>query len=154
MTSIHSDTEFKSALSSLPLNQQRSVGKLFIDSVIDLSGSPKLKKAIDALGDTDLSADDIAENFHTAKSVAIESYTLCGRDADWLKQASHFVASAAAVCLTPEDHVSQCGGELAWSTAMNARMAKNCEAIAHGQESESQEASRQHQILTTFLKAA
>jgi len=152
MPSIHSDTEFKSALSGLPLNQQRSVGKLFVGSVIDLSDSPKVKKAIDAIGDTDLSADDIAENFQTAKSVAIDSYTLCGREADWLKQASHFVASAAAVCLTPEDQVSQCGGTLAWSTAMNARMAKNCEAIAHGQESDSEEASRQHQILTTFLK--
>ena len=63
MPSIHSDTEFKSALSGLPLNQQRSVGKLFVDSVINLSDSHKVKKAIDALGATDWSADDIAENF-------------------------------------------------------------------------------------------
>lgn len=151
MPAIDSDTEFKSVLSGLPLNQQRSVGKLFVESVIDLSDNPKVKKTIDALGDTDISSDDIAENFQTAKSAAIDSYTLCGREADWLKQASHFVASAAAVCLTPEDQTSQ-NSDLAWSTAMNARMAKNCEAIAHGRESDNQEASRQHQILETFLE--
>jgi len=66
-----------------------------------------------------------------SRVAAIDSYTLCGRDADWLGQASHFVASAAAMCLTPEDQVAQCG-DLAWSTAMNARMAKVCETIAHG----------------------
>jgi hypothetical protein len=151
MPSIHSDEAFKSALADLSLDQQRRVGKLFVDSVIDLSESSKIKRAIDVVGNAGFSADEIAANFQTAKSVAIDSYTLCGREADWLKQASHFVASAAAVCLTPEDQVSQCG-ELAWSAAMNARMARNCEAIAHGRQSENQEASKQHQILTTFLE--
>ena len=42
MPSIHSDTEFKSAPAGLPLNQQRSVGKRFVDSVFDLSDSPKV----------------------------------------------------------------------------------------------------------------
>ena len=154
MPSIHSDEAFKSALADLSLDQQRSVGKLFVDSVINLSESSKIKRAIDVIGNAGFSADEIAANFQTAKSVAIDSYTLCGREADWLKQASHFVASAAAVCLTPEDQLSQCGGELAWSAAMNARMAKNCEAIAHGREYDSQEASKQYEILTTFLKTA
>ncbi len=37
---------------------------------------------------------------------------LSSREADWLKQAGHFVAAAAAGCLAPADQ--QCG-ELAWS---------------------------------------
>lgn len=120
MTTIHSDAEFKATLSRLPLDQQRRVGKLF-----------KVKQAINIADKADLSAAEIAEGFKIARVAAIDSYTLCGRDADWLGQASHFVASAAAMCLTPEDQVAQCG-DLAWSTAMNARMAKVCETIAHG----------------------
>ena len=151
MATIQSDTEFKSALSSLPLDQQRRVGTLFVESVIDLSDNPKVKKAISTAGGTDVTADEIADGFQAAKSAAIESYTLCGREADWLKQASHFVASAAAVCLTPDEQSAQCS-DLAWSTAMNARMARNCESIAHGQESSHEEASRQYQILEAFLE--
>ena len=153
MATIQSDTEFKSALSSLSLEQQRRVGALFVESVIDLSDNPKVRKAVNTASSTDLTVDEINDGFQAAKSAAIESYTLCGREADWLKQASHFVASAAAVCLTPQDQSSQCS-DLAWSTAMNARMARNCESIAHGKESDHEEASRQYRILQTFLDQA
>lgn len=153
MPAIDSEKDFRTTLSDLSTNQQRGVGKLFVESVISLAGSPKIAKAVGALGSDELSPDDIAESFQMAKSVAIESYTLCGHEADWLKQASHFVANAAAACLTPEDQVSECN-EIAWSAAMNARMARNCEAIAHGKESDNEEASRQHKILTTFLATA
>jgi hypothetical protein len=149
MTTIHSDAEFKAALSRLPLDQQRRVGKLFVENVIDLSDNPKVEQAINIADKADLSAAEIAEGFKIARVAAIDSYTLCGRDADWLGQASHFVASAAAMCLTPEDQVAQCG-DLAWSTAMNARMAKVCETIAHGQGADDQEAERQYAILETF----
>jgi hypothetical protein len=152
MTAIHSDAEFKAALSRLPLDQQRRVGNLFVENVIHLSDNPKVKQAISIANKADLSAVDIAEGFKTAKAAAIDSYTLCGRDADWLGQAGHFVASAAAMCLTPEDQVAQCG-DLAWSTAMNARMSKVCEAIARGQDADNQEAEKQYAILETFLGA-
>ena len=150
MPPIQSDEEFKSALSQLSLGQQRHVGKQFVTNVIDLSDNRMIKKAIDVLNDADSSANDISEAFKTAKSVAIETYTLCGHEADWLKQASHFIASAAADCLTPEDQASQ-SSELAWSAAMKARMARNCEAIAHGTEFDNQEIKKQHQILKAFL---
>jgi len=150
MATIHSDAAFKAALSRLPVEQQRRVGKLFVENVIDVSDNPKVKQAISIADKSDLSATEIAEGFKIAKAAAIDSYTLCGRDADWLGQASHFVASAAAVCLTPGDQVAQCR-DLAWSTAMNARMAKVCETIAHEQSADNQEAEKQYAILETFL---
>lgn len=150
MTTIHSDAEFKAGLSGLPVDQQRRVGKLFVENVIDLSDNPKVKQAISIADKFDLSAAETAEGFKMAKAAAIDSYTLCGRDADWLGQASHFVASAAAVCLTPEDQVAQCR-DLAWSTAMNARMAKVCETVAHAQGADNQEAEKQYAILESFL---
>ena len=151
MTSIDSDTDFKAALARLPLPQQRRVGKRFVENVIALSGNPRVGKALAAAEDADANAGDLAEAFNAAKSSAIESYTLCGRDSDWLQQASHFVAAAAAACLVSPEQAEQ-GKSLAWTTAMNARMATTCAKIAAGQEDDHAEVKTQYRILGEFLK--
>ena len=105
MTKIQSDAEFRAALAELSIQQQRAVGKLFIESVIELSDDPAVRAAFAHLDSPDLSGGDTAEVFHSAKAAAVGSYTLCGREADWKQQASHFVAAAVAACLSPEDQV-------------------------------------------------
>jgi len=75
MTTIHSDAEFKAGLSGLPVDQQRRVGKLFVENVIDLSDNPKVKQAISIADKFDLSAAETAEGFKMAKAAAIDSYT-------------------------------------------------------------------------------
>lgn len=150
METIQSDNDFKVTLSRLPLAKQRLVGSLFLESVIDLTDSIKVRQALDITKNADASSDMLSNGFQSAKSAALETYTLCGRDADWLKQASHFVASAAAVCLTPEEQVCQSTG-IAWTAATNARMARVCENIAHGRDEDNAEAVKQYEILQNYL---
>jgi hypothetical protein len=152
MTEISNDAVFREALDRLPVAQQRLVGKLFVDSVIDLADNPKIRSAVDNALAADSTQEDMRDAFRRVKALAIESYTLCGRDADWLSQASHFVAAAAAANLVPEDQETQCRN-LAWATAMNARMARMCENIVRGTSGEGVEAQRQYRILEDFLAA-
>jgi hypothetical protein len=149
MTKIQSDAEFRAALAGLSIQQQRAVGRLFIESVIDLSDDPVVRTALEHLDRTGLSASDLAEVFHSAKAAAVGSYTLCGREADWKHQAAHFVAAAVAACLSPEDQV-RCE-DLAWSTAMNARMARVCDSVADGCGTDECETDKQYEILSNYL---
>ena len=145
---IESDADFKAALGELPVASQRQLGKRFVDHIMDLTDSPKLKQSMAFVGTVETSSEEeIANAYKMAKAAAIESYTLCGNEGDWRKQAGHFVAAAAAACLTPNPDR---GGGLAWSTAMNARMARVCENIADGTSVENNEAQDQYQILEAF----
>ena len=150
MTKIQSDAEFRAALAGLSVQQQRAVGRLFVESVIALSDDSAVRTAFGHLDSADLSGSDLAEVFHSAKAAAVGSYTLCGREADWKQQAGHFVAAAVAACLTPEDQV-RCA-DLAWSTAMNARMARVCESVADGCGTQECETEKQYEILSRYLE--
>lgn len=153
MTRIHSDSDFKATLSKLSSQQQRAVGRRFVENVLDLSDNPKVGRALRSGDPAELSDDDIAEGFRVARTAAVESYTLCGHEGDWLKQASHFVAAAAAACLTPGEQTTQCK-DLAWSTAMNARMARVCETVAQGKGTDESETQKQYAILESYLQTA
>ena len=153
MAAIHSDAEFRAALSGLSVEQQRRVGKRFLDSVSELSDNPKLEKSLAVVEGAEVSAEDIAEACRVAAAAARDSYTLCGREADWRRQASHFFAAAAAACLGAADKEGQ-GEELAWTTAMNARMARVCEKIAQGEGYDNSEVGKQYEILRAFLDAS
>ena len=150
-TRIESDADFRTTLAELPVTKQRQVGKRFIDRVIGLSNSSKVKQAVSFVDTPGAAADEELTDVHKmAKAAAIESYTLCGNEGDWREQAGHFVAAAAAACLTPGE-LSGRSGDLAWSTAMNARMARVCETIADGEGAESTEAQEQYRILESYL---
>ncbi len=151
MTSFQSDAEFKKALSELSLEQQRQIGKRFVERVVDLSDDPSMEKYLEHADAPGVSAAELMRNFNSAKSAAIETYTLCGREADWLRQASHFVAAATAACLTPPDQLEPCRN-LAWTAAMNARMAQVSANIAMDREPDHSEAEWQHVMLKDFLK--
>jgi hypothetical protein len=151
MTRIQSDKDFRTELVRLSAGQQRRLGKRFVESVIDLCDNPRVGRAITVADNDIASAAELAESFNSAKSAAIESYTLCGREADWLKQASHFVAAAAAACLAPAEQ-SEKGAGLAWTTAMNARMAAMCANIARGRDDDNSEAEKQYRMLERFLQ--
>lgn len=151
-TRIDSDADFRAALAELSMANQRQLGKRFVDNVMGLTDSSKVKQALAFVNTIEPSAEeDIADAFKMAKAAAIESYTLCGNEGDWRKQAGHFVAAAAAACLTPTPQPGR-GSDLAWSTAMNARMARVCEMIADGTSVEHNEAQEQYHILESFLK--
>jgi len=145
--SISNDSEFKSALNKLTPAQQRMVAARFTENVLNLCEDPRVVAAVNAAKRPDISEAEITVVFQAAKTASVETYTQCGREADWRNQAGHFVAEAALTCVTPPERA----GNLAWNVAMNARMARTCETIANGQGTDNREAEQQYRILTEFL---
>lgn len=150
MTAIASDKELKAALASLSAARQREVGARFVDRVLDLGDAARLKAALSVAQDPTAGKDVLRDAFRTAKSVAVDSYTVCGSDTDWLRQAGHFVASAVAACLVTDESEER-RRTIAWAAAMNARMARNCVLIANGEERDDAEAKAQYEILAALL---
>jgi hypothetical protein len=144
--SINSDKEFKTALNGLALNRQRQVAAHFIDSVLSLCGDARVVGAANAAKRADVSEAELAALYQAAKSASVESFTQCGKEADWAAQAGHFVARAAMECVQPAADSS-----LAWNVAIESRMACTFAAIASGEGSETREATAQHRILESFL---
>ncbi len=145
--SIGNDREFKDRLSSLSVAQQRVVAARFAENVQNLSSDPRVIAAVNSAKRPDISDAELGVVFQAAKSASVESYTQCGKEADWGNQAGHFIAEAAMICVRPAERA----GSLAWDVAMAARMARTCATIATGQGTENREAQQQYRILDEFL---
>ena len=146
---IHNDTEFKAALSGLDPARQRRAASRFVARVLDLSGDVRVKAAVEAAQRGDLAEAEREVMFQAANTARVESFTQCGREADWSAQSGHFVAKAAVSCVKP----SVAGESLAWDAAMHARMARTCQSVASGVGTETREAEAQYAILDDILKA-
>jgi len=151
MTSIGNDQELRSALAGLSLVQQRRLGGLFVESALDLCDDERIRHALSVAMDPNSTKEECEDAFHSAKAYAIHSYTECGRDTDWARQAAHFVATAAA-CLLADDDTSGAGNR-AWKAAMQVRNARNCALIVHEGDAGEDEAARQYRIAKEFLEA-
>jgi hypothetical protein len=146
---IRTEREFKATLNALPVTAQRQVAARFVERVAGLSRDPRVTAAINAARRADISDAELEAAFHAARAAAVESYAQCGHAADWLCQAGHFVAEAAASCVLPAKRA----GHLAWSAAMHARMARSFETIASGDGTQHDEAEQQYRILEETVKA-
>ncbi len=149
-TQITNDQQLREALNDLTPTQHRELGGLYVSSVSHLSPDPRIARALEAAAKPDIPAQELEEAHKSVKAFATQSYTACGRDADWAAQAEHFVAAAAAACLAPEDQTSERSNN-AWKAAMQARMAKNCEMIFKDAGELANEAEKQYQIAEKFL---
>ena len=149
MTSISNDREFRDTIDQLDRDRQRALASLFVHGVADLVTIPELKEAIETAMDPDASLVRRRDAYRSAKAVSVSTYTACGRDADWLAQAEHFVAAACTVALTPDDVLPE-RTSVAWRAAMHARTARNCAMIETGAAEEVTEAQRQYETLGEF----
>jgi len=147
--SISNDKEFKSALAGLSPAQQRQVAARFVQQVFPLSSDVRIKAALEAAGRAGISGAELAIVAQAANTARVESFTQCGREADWSAQVGHFVAKAAVACVKP----AEAGGNLAWDAAMQARMARTCQTVADGIGTENREAEAQYRILEAFLNS-
>jgi hypothetical protein len=146
---IRTDADFKATLNKLPAPEQRRVAARFVESVAALCKDPRVTAAINAAKRVDISDAELTMAFQSVKNACVDSYTLCGHEADWRTQAGHFVAKAAETCLMPPaGHVHDIG----WNVAMHARVARTCEAISTGHGTENPEADQQYRILEEFIK--
>jgi len=145
MASIQNDQELRRLLFGLGPQQQRRVGAKFIQSALDLCDDARIRWAVQVAMDPE-TADDILEDaFHSAKDYAVGTYTECGRDADWDRQAAHFIGVATA-CLLADVRPGE-EGSRAWRVAMQVRNARNCALIAQEGDGDGEaEAERQRRI--------
>lgn len=150
MPSISNDSELRQVIDGLALEQQRALGVRFVESVIEFTADARLRKALQAALDPSITEEELSEAYRTAKTISTATYTACGRDADWLAQAEHFVAASLQAALAPpEQHPGK--STPAWKAAMQARMARNCAMIETGQGGVDNEAQRQYQIAEAAL---
>lgn len=149
MATIRSDQDLKHALERLSPEQQRRIGGMFIENALDLCDDARVRRAVDVAMEPAPSEEEREDAFHSAKAYAVSTYTECGRDTDWSRQAAHFVGVAAACLLS--DEVPGGGGNRAWRVAMHVRNARNCAMIAHEGDGEiDNEAEQQHRIAEEF----
>ena len=152
---IQNDQEFKQALAKLTIADQRILATQFVENVIHLNRDPLIEGALKVVRDT-MHSNSVFDNsdsdeiYKSIKSLAVNTYTACGGDADWPAQAAHFVATAAKACLTPLEHLGH-KNNLAWKCAMQTRMAKNCEMIESDSSTIDNEAQKQYAIVDNFL---
>jgi hypothetical protein len=146
---ISNDKEFKSALTGLTTAQQRQVAARLVQQVFPLSNDARIKAALDAAGRVDITDAELAGASQAANSARVESFTQCGKEADWSAQAGHFVAKAAVACVKSAD----AGDGLAWDAAMQARLARTCQTVADGAGTDNREAEAQYRILEAFLNS-
>ncbi len=129
MTSIQNDKDLRQALERLSPGEQRRIGGMFVQSALDLCNDVRVRRAVEVAMNPDSSDEEREDAFHSANAYAVHSYTECGRDTDWTRQAAHFVGVAAA-CLLSGDK-SGGDGNHAWKVAMHVRNARNCELVVH-----------------------
>jgi hypothetical protein len=146
---ISNDKEFKSALAGLSPAQQRQVAARFVQAVFPLSNDARIKAALEAAGRPGISDAELAIAAQAANTARVESFTQCGKEADWSAQVGHFVAKAAVACVKP----AEAGGNLAWDAAMQARMARTCQTVADGAGTDNREAEAQYRTLEAFLNS-
>lgn len=144
---IDNDSNFKSALSQLSRAGQRQVGARFAESVLMLSKDVRVKNAINAAKRNDITEDELAAAFQSAKKASVDSFTQCGKECDWNSQAGHFVAQSVLACLEPVEP----SDSPAWDAAMHARMARTSESIATGIGTDNAETAAQYRILDKYL---
>ena len=152
MTTIHSDQDLKLMLEQLSPEQQRRIGGMFVESALDLCDDTRVRRAAQVAMDPASSDQEREEAFHSAKAYAVSTYTECGRDTDWTRQAAHFLAVAAACLVSDQDSAGD--GNRAWKVAMQVRNARNCALITHqGVRDMDDEAERQRRIAGEFAGA-
>jgi hypothetical protein len=150
MANIQNDHALREALNGLSGEQQRVLGSRFAQSVLRLAKDERVRRAVEAGLREDSSPGEIEDAFRAAKAYATKTYTDCGKDTDWLAQADHFVAAAAAAALTPDAMVAEKQNR-AWKAAVQARMAVNCELIESDEVPDQNEVERQYAIANAYL---
>lgn len=147
---ISNDKELRAALDALSLDQQRAIAARFASSVAGLTDNPRLGKVLEIAMEPDSSDHDREDAYKVAKSIAVKTYTACGRDADWSAQAEHFVAAACTAALTPDALIMEKMNP-AWKAAIQSRMAKNCMMIEGDEGQLENEAQKQYELTEEFL---
>jgi effector-binding domain-containing protein len=162
MSKITTNAAFKESLSSLTLAHQRVVGARFIANVLDLTQNRHIKQAQALLSNTDISAEDLDEAYHSIYSIYVNTHPRSHFSLlDYNKQAEHFVAEACLYSLAPTYSETK-KHHLAEKVSMYCLMARTCASIIHeGNYPEftdteglvKKEVDAQYEILSEYLES-
>jgi hypothetical protein len=134
MPAVQGNRSFQEALSGLTVTQQRQVGAQFIANVLDLALDARLRDAQQTAGKADVTAEELADAWHSVHAIYVTTHPRSDlSELNYAKQASHFVAEACLVCLSPTYPEAK-QHRLAEKVAMYCRMARTCASIRHDQE--------------------
>ena len=160
MPKISTSEDFKKALSSLSLAQQRQVGARFVANVLDLTDDPEVKNAQKIAEKAGSTAEELNSAYHKVHAVYVATHPRSWfTELDYAKQAAHFVAEACMVCLSPTYDALH--HHLADRVAMYCQMARTCAAIQHEgeypkfagvEEVVKKEVDSQYRILSEYLE--
>lgn len=151
MATIGNDQDLKDMLGRLSVERQRHIGGMYIESALDLCDDARVRRAAQVAMNPAASDEEREDAFRSAKAYAVGTYTECGRDTDWSRQAAHFMGVAAACLLSEESSAGD--GNRAWRVAMQVRNARNCALITHEGDSDmGDEAERQRRIAVEFAE--
>lgn len=161
MPKISTMKEFKQALESLSLDQQRVVAARFVADVLDLTEDDRVKQAQEVSADPNATPEALMSAYHSAWHAAVESSVHSDMELiDWHKQTAHFVAKACAESLAPSHH-GITWRHLAFNAASHCRMARLCASIEHeeeqpnlsiAEEAVNRQIQTQCEILSAFLE--
>ena len=153
MGKITTMEEFRRALESLSLDQQRVVAARFVADVLELTDDERIKQAQQVAADPKATPDTVMSAYHSAWHAAMESSVHSDMELiDWQKHTAHFVAKACAESLAPA-HPGITLRHLATNVASHCRMARLCASIEHEEAQPSladAEAALNRQIQTQF----
>jgi len=151
MATIGNDQDLRDMLERLSAERQRRIGGMFIESALDLCDDARVRRAVEVAMNPAASDEEREDAFRSAKAYAVGTYTECGRDTDWSRQAAHFMGVAATCLLAEEDAADD--GNRAWRVAMQVRNARNCALMVHeGESNMDDEAERQRRIAMEFAE--
>jgi hypothetical protein len=148
MAKISNDNDLRAAISGLSPDRQRVLGAQFVKGVIGLNRDERVARAVETALNIESSPAELDDAYRAAKGYATKTYTDCGKDTDWLAQADHFVAAAAAAALVPDSGERQ---SRAWKAAVPARMAVNCAQMEDEDGELQDEVGRQYRIAEAYL---
>lgn len=153
MGKITTMEEFRQAIESLSLDQQRIVAARFVADVLELTDDERIKQAQKVAADPKATPDAVMSAYHSAWHAAMESSVHSDMELiDWRKHTAHFVAKACAESLAPA-HPGITLRHLATNVASHCRMARLCASIEHEEAQPSladAEAALNRQIQTQF----
>jgi hypothetical protein len=152
MASIQNDQDLKRLLDSLSPREQRRLGGMFIQSALDLCDDARIRRAVLVAMDPETSDDILEDAFRSAKDYAVGTYTECGRDTDWGRQAAHFIGVATACLLAADQRGDE--GNRAWRVAMQVRNARNCASIAQGENGNGEDEAEKQRLIAAELMGA
>ncbi len=161
MNNITSNIAFKEALASLSLAQQRRVGAIFTENVMEVTDGKCAEYVALLTENDDVTAEEMEKAYRAVQSIYVDTHLYSGfTEVDFRRQSAHFVAEACRSCLAPT-FGEYSKYHLAEQVAGYCRMARMCACIQHEEEypkfsnaevSMKKEIDTQHQILSEFLE--